>query len=169
MSTLFPIGHYTGVRPSGGHAVRVGRGHVSLTEAEFGLWILAHAEIDDVATPAAEAGVSADVDRLAAAGVLAVVRPETVPDFVAAYRLSPLMVGIGEHDGRYRVGLGAAAVDLDAPGYELWQWGHLVPSLQHAAEVRARVTGRPVPEVLDGVLRDLRVLLAHSCAYLDLA
>jgi hypothetical protein len=61
---------------------------------------------------------------------------------------------------------------LDSDCYELWQWGSVAPSLWHSCEVRATVTaghgevadpGKAVQEILG----DLRFLVAHGCAYLD--
>ncbi|MFI6678644.1 hypothetical protein [Kribbella sp. NPDC050470] len=68
-------------------------------------------------------------------------------------------------------GVGAAAM-LDPGSYELWQWGSLAPSLWHCCEVRASVRSQldeqvGAADVMAEVLGDLRFLIAHGCAYLD--
>lgn len=176
MTAVFPIGHYMGERhPEGLHYVRLGLEHQTMTEDEFGVWVLAHEErpqwsIENVVTLATQAGLAnaaESADRLLSAGVLATATDE----FVRSYRVEPLQVGIGnteEAPDTYAVGLpGQEPARLTAGSYELWQWSALAPTLGHTCEIRAKVTDRPLPEVIAEVLTDLRPLLAHNCAYLD--
>ncbi|MGQ0840909.1 hypothetical protein [Actinokineospora sp.] len=189
---VFPVGHYLGERhPEATHIVRVGRERHELTADEFGVWVLAHGsgevgrgawtteDLLALAGPAALAGAAATVDRLAAAGTLVLVRPSDAVAFAETYRMDSLLVGLGNSAAdpdHYAVGIpGVAPVALlDASAYELWQWGHLAPTLWQTCEVRAKVSmelGEPVrdTEVLADLLGDLRVLLVSSCAYLDVA
>lgn len=197
MSSVFPVGHYGGVRthdsPDGGnvHVVRVGWQQHRLNEDAFGIWVLSHGlaetgkghwSAEDIAAQAEQAGVTepnARLQELAAVGVVAVVEddPAEATRFAQRHRLDVLFVGLGNTSERpdgHAVGvpgLGTAAV-LDPDCYELWQWGSVAPSLWHSCEVRATVSGRlgqqlePV-DALAAILGDLRFLIAHGCAYLD--
>ncbi|HEY0448950.1 hypothetical protein [Actinophytocola sp.] len=186
--TVFPVGHYMGERPAHGqHVVRVGLEHRLLSADEFGVWVLAHGTaengrrawaVSDVLALAADSslpGGPAAVDRLVALGALVVA--DEPRRFAESYRLRPLLVGLGNSPSepdRYRVGFPGLppVAELDAMAYELWQWGHLAPSLWHTCEVREKVAaglGAPVSvvDLLDGLLGDVRELLLNSCAYLD--
>jgi hypothetical protein len=147
MSAVFPIGHYMGPQhPRGAHVVRIGRAHLTLSETEFDVWVRAHAG------PVDDAEVVAD---LADRGALAVVEPGAEARFLETYRMDALQVGVGNSAGEpdvFLVGI-AEPVALGRGSYELWQWGGLAPTLMGAR----------------AVLDDLRVLLAHGCAYLDVA
>lgn len=178
MTQVFPIGHYMGERhPSGLHYVRLGLEHQTMTADEFGVWVLSHQDspqwsVAQVLTLAAEAqlpNAPESVERLLSVGLLALASES----FTRTYRLEPLLVGIGntaESPDVYRVGLpGQDPATLTASGYELWQWSALAPSLWHTCEIRAKLSdGTPADEV-EGLLADLRPLLANSCAYLDKA
>lgn len=188
--TVFPVGHYMGERhPERHHVVRLGLTHRKLTPDEFGVWVLAHGTEEigrgawtvgallDLAESAELPGARDAVAELTASGLLAVVDGGGARRFAEGHRMHPLLVGIGNTDDepdRYQLGfpgLPPVAV-VDASAYELWQWGHLAPSLWHSCEVREKVAaglGEPVPaaDLVDDTLGDLRVLLANSCAYLD--
>ena len=186
---IFPVGHYMGERhPTGNHVVRVGLEHQTLEPDEFGVWVLSHgtAEIgrgawtvDDVLALAASAGLSRPedaIDRLTAVGALVILSSDPMR-FAQRYRVQPLLVGLGNSEAEPdRYGLGLPGLPpmavVDEPSYELWQWGHLAPSLWHTCEVRAKVaTGlgesASPAALLKNLLGDLRVLLVNSAAYLD--
>lgn len=190
---VFPVGHYMGERhPERHHIVRLGLTHRTLTADEFGVWVLAHGttevgtgawpvgELLDLATDAELPDAPDAVARLVEAGLLALVDAEAggTRRFAESHRMHPLLVGIGNTDDepdRYQLGfpgLPPVAV-VDTSAYELWQWGHLAPTLWHTCEVREKVAaglGEPVAaaDLVADTLGDLRVLLANSCAYLDI-
>jgi len=191
---VFPIGHYMGERhPERRHVIRIGLEHRTVTEDEFGVWVLAHGlpaaggrtwTVGHVLDLAAESGLPPAADMIhtmRGAGLLATLGPADgeALRFARSYRLDPLLVGIGNSEDepdRYQVGWpGAPAVAvLDASSYELWQWGHVAPSLWHTHQVRERVAAdlgeqATVTGLLDGLLGDVRELLAACCAYLDLS
>ncbi|KOV87225.1 hypothetical protein [Nocardia sp. NRRL S-836] len=177
---VFPVGHYVGERhPEAVHLVRVGLAHRTLSEAEFGVWVLAHGVAESpawtlenllaLAEKAGLPGARAAADRLAGTGVLVIGNEVAL---ARTHRFVPLLVGLGNtepHPDRCAVGLpGQPVAVLDESSFELWQWGHLAPSLWHTCEVRAEVAGSAsAREELDGVLRDLRPLLVGGCGYLD--
>lgn len=191
--TVFPIGHYMGERhPEQHHVVRVGLEHQTLSADEFGVWVLAHGTEEigkdawtvgallELADGASLPGADA-VPKLIESSLLATVADGAAAArrFTESYRIQALLVGIGnseEEPDRYQVGfpgLPPVAV-LDEAGYELWQWGHLAPTLWHTCEVREKVAaglGEPVvaADLARDLLGDLRQLLVNSCAYLDLA
>lgn len=194
MSALvFPVGHYVGERhPEGVQVVRVGSAHHALSADQFGVWVLAHGApaggtttwtADDLLALAAEtelSGAAGHVQELTDNGLLAQV-PPTGPEalaFVENHRLAPLLVGLGNtEDDPDSYALGFPQLDepvavVPAGSYELWQWGHVAPSMWHTCEVRGKVAAdlnEPAgsEEILAGVLGDLRPLLVNSCAYLD--
>lgn len=196
MSSVFPVGHYGGLRTVDGgpvHVVRVGWQQHRLSEDAFGVWVLSHGltetgkghwTAEDIAAQAEQAGVLEPLTRLkelAEVGVVAVVEddPAEATRFAQSHRLDVLFVGLGntpERPDGHAVGvpgLGTAAV-LDPDCYELWQWGSVAPSLWHSCEVRATVSARPGQpsepvDALAAILGDLRFLIAHGCAYLDVA
>lgn len=178
--TVFPIGHYMGERhPEGLQFVRLGLEHQTMTEDEFGVWVLAHNDspqwsVENVLGLAAEAELAdprASVDRLLSVGLLVTVSDPVV--FAQAYRLNPLLTGIGntEQDpDKYAVGIpGQEPALLEAGSYELWQWCALAPTLWHTCEIRSKIGDISPKEAATEVLADLRPLLANSCAYLDKA
>jgi hypothetical protein len=194
-ASVFPVGHYGGTRPGDEpvHVVRVGWQQHRLTENAFGVWVLTHGLVEvgrghwteyDVVQQAERAGITDAAQLLAelvANGTVAVVQdePDEAAGFAKSHRLDVLFVGLGvppdQPDGHAVgvPGLGAAAV-LDADCYELWQWGSVAPTLWDSCEVRAAVlghVGQPMDPVdaLAEILGDLRVLVAHGCAYLDVA
>jgi hypothetical protein len=192
--TIFPVGHYTGVRPDDDgrpvHTVRVAWRQQRLAEDAFTVWVLGHGlpstgkapwSAQQLLAAASDAGIADAAEHLTALtdlGLLIAV-PERPEDFAKAYRLDVLYVGLGnspDNPDLHAVGLpglGAAAL-LDPGTYELWQWGSLAPTLWHCCELRAAVTGtadRQVgpSDVVADVLGDLRFLIVHGCAYLDVA
>lgn len=191
--SVFPVGHYGGFRPGDDpvQVVRVGWQQHRLDEEAFGIWVLSHGTAetgkghwtaDDVAKQAADAGLTEpgrQLEELVAKGVVAVVPddPEAATAFAKAHRMDVLFVGLGntpEQPDGHAVGipgLGTAAI-LDPDCYELWQWGSVAPTVWHSCELRATVTAQlgqelePV-DALGEILGDLRYLIAHGCAYLD--
>lgn len=197
-ATVFPVGHYGGAGPRDAHLVRVGARLEKLTDDEFGIWMLAHGLADvgkgnwsreDVLERARDAELAepeACLSRLVERRLLAVVPADRVDDatsFATAYRLCTLLVGLGAAPDQPELhaigvpGVGTAAL-LDAGTYQLWQWGGIAPTLwQHCQDrIRTGGDGRDAlaalvdpAKVLGDVLGELRVLLAHGCAYLDTA
>jgi hypothetical protein len=194
---VFPVGQYGGVRPGEAdapeHVVRVGWSQHRIDADAFAVWVMAHGlpeigkgdwTVDDVIEQSLKADIedpAMQVERLADAGLLAVVEDNALlaTQFAQRHRLDVLFIGLGNAPDRLDghavgiPGLGTAAI-LDPDCYELWQWGSVAPTLWHSCEVRATVTARlghtaePV-EALAEILGDLRYLLAHGCAYLDVA
>ncbi|WP_147254762.1 hypothetical protein [Pseudonocardia hierapolitana] len=197
MSNLvFPIGHYVGERhPEGVQVVRVGGAHHALTDDEFGVWVLAHGApvggstawtTDDLLALAEETGpddAGRHLEELTARGLLALVPADggrKAVAFAETYRLTPLLVGLGNtgtDPDSYALGfplLDEPVAVVPAGSYELWQWGHIAPSIRHTCDVRVKVAAdlnepTGAAEALHGLLADLRLLLVNSCAYLDLA
>jgi hypothetical protein len=187
-ATVFPIGHYGGVRDSE-QVVRVGWSQHRIDADAFRVWGLAHGlsevgkgswTVDDVTAQAATAGIedaASHLARLNDAGLVAVV--DDAATFARTHRMDVLFVGLGNRPDRLDghavgiPGLGTAAV-LDPDCYELWQWGSVAPTLWHSCEVRATVTAEhgqaaDPAKALAEILGDLRFLIAHGCAYLDVA
>lgn len=182
MTEVFPIGHYLGERtPEVLHYVRIGLEHQTMTEDEFGIWVLGHQDspqwsVEDLLAMAVKAGLpepGEKVDRLLSVGLL--VKANDPVEFARSHRLDSLLVGLGnspEMPDAYAVGLpGQEPAVLHAGSYELWQWAAVAPSLWHTCEIRSKVAQAPVSPhaVVQEVLADLRPLLANSCAYLDKA
>lgn len=190
-ATIFPVGHYTGLRTDDDgrsvHTVRTGSRHHRLTEEMFGTWVLAHGlpgggrsawTEDDVRRRAEEVqipDVAGQLAALTAIDLVAAVDDEV--RFARTHRMEVYFVGFGnspEDLDQFAVGvpgLGTAAI-LDSASYQLWQWGSVAPTLWHSCELRAASTsrsGRAVSahDVTAEVLGDLRVLVAGGCAYLD--
>jgi hypothetical protein len=189
-TSVFPIGHYAGLRPDDDgrpvHAVRIGWQQHRLSEAAFGTWVLGHGTPqvgkgpwtrEDLVAAALEAGITdpgTHAEELTGLGLLAKAS-EASEEFAKAHRIDVQFVGLGnslENPDLYAVGLpglGTAAT-LDPSSYELWQWGSVPPTLWHSCQVRASVAGSSEPaDALAGVLGDLRYLIAHGCAYVDVA
>jgi hypothetical protein len=193
MTLVFPAGHYVGERhPERHHVVRLGMKHHRLTADEFGVWVLAHgtAEIGkgawtvdalvDLAESAALPDARLAVSGLTGTGLLTTVDgPAAARRFAEGHRVHPLLTGLGnteDEPDRYQLGFpGIPPVAVvDTSTYELWQWGHVAPTLWQACEVREKVaaglgTRTAAADLLTESLGDLRVLLANSCAFLDLA
>ena len=196
-ATVFPIGHYGGVRPGEAdepdHVVRVGWSQHRISADAFAVWVMAHGlpevgkgawTVADVIEQSRKADVedpAAHVERLADAGLLAMVGdiPALAAQFAQRHRMDVLFVGLGNTPERLDghavgiPGLGTAAI-LDPDCYELWQWGSVAPTLWHSCEVRAAVTARldhaaDPADALAEILGDLRYLVAHGCVYLDVA
>lgn len=189
---VFPIGHNGGRRPGERHQVRLGRSAETLTSDEFAIWVLAHGSPtvgkaawtvrDTVRTAEGErvTGASDIVSALDERGLLHTIAAGSgATDFARAYRMTALLTGLGDtpgNPGTYAVGVPGtpAATWLDFDAYELWQWGSLAPTLSHVCEARASVLtklGEPCEPAaaLGCMLGDLRLLIAHGCAYLDTA
>jgi hypothetical protein len=192
---VFPVGHYLGERhPEEDQVIRVGMEIHTISADEFGVWVLAHGAqadrsawtTDDLLALAAEtelADAGRHLEELTAKGLLAQVPAEGGPGAVAfaeTHRLAPLLVGLGNtEDDPDSYALGFPLLDepvavVPAGSYELWQWGHVAPSMWHTCEVRVKVAAdlnepTDTAAALDGLLADLRPLLVNSCAYLDLA
>lgn len=190
---MFPVGHYGGVRDDQTQVIRVGWKQHRIDEKAFGVWVMAHGlpevgkgqwTVQDVVEQSEKAGVedaASQVGALADLGLLAVVadNPIMATRFAQGHRMDVLFVGLGNAPDRLDghavgiPGLGTAAV-LDPDCYELWQWGSVAPTVWHSCEVRATVTAKlgqeasPV-DALAEILGDLRFLIAHGCAYLDVA
>ncbi|MEI8410783.1 MULTISPECIES: hypothetical protein [unclassified Kribbella] len=187
-ATVFPVGFYGGARDAE-QVVRVGWSQHRLGEDAFGVWVLAHGlpEVgkgawtpEDVIQQAESVGIpdaGKELEALADAGSVVVV--DDPANFARSHRMDVLFVGLGNAPDRvdgHAVGIpgvGTAAV-LDPDCYELWQWGSVAPTLWHSCELRATVTadhGQPANPVtaLAEILGDLRFLIAHGCAYLDVA
>jgi hypothetical protein len=191
-ATVFPVGHYGGVREKD-RVVRVGWGQHRIDANAFAVWVMAHGlpdvgkgawTVDDVIEQSRQqAGVEDAanyVEQLADAGLLAMVGDDqAAAQFAQRHRLDVLFVGLGNAPDRLDghaigiPGLGTAAI-LDPDCYELWQWGSVAPTLWHSCEVRATVTAELEQQAdpaaaLAEILGDLRFLMAHGCAYLDIA
>jgi hypothetical protein len=191
---VFPIGHYMGERhPEKTHVIRVGLEHRTVSEDEFGVWVLAHGlpqtggrtwtlgDVLDLAASSALPGAEDMAAALVGSGLLMTIGQQdgAAQSLARSYRVDPLLVGHGNSEDepdRYGIGWPGSppVVVLDPSSYELWQWGHVAPSLWHTYLVRERVSADLGEQVqattlLDGLLDDLRELLASSCAYLDLA
>ena len=191
-ATIFPVGHYTGVRTDDEgnpvHTVRIGWQQHRLDELAFATWMLAHGvpangraawTEADVLRQAGEAQIEDAADRLgtlAADGLVAIVADDA-EQFSRTHRMGVFFVGLGnspQEPDRFAVGLPGlgAAASLDSDSYELWQWGSITPTLWHNCELRASVTSPPdralsARDTVAEVLGDLRVLIASGCAYLD--
>jgi hypothetical protein len=106
-ATVFPVGHYGGLRESE-QVVRVGWSQHRIDEDAFGVWVLAHGlpevgkgpwTVDDVLEQSARAGLenaAAHVTRLADAGLLSMVsNPIDATQFARTHRMDVLFVGLG--------------------------------------------------------------------------
>jgi hypothetical protein len=200
---VFPLGHAMGPfhqhrgAPPAYWVVRLGWDSPLLPDRDTAdVWALAHGRPDRVGrTPwtraelraaARQAGVE-DPDTVLAAlverGLVAEVVPgtEEAAAFAGTHRVQSLLLGLGELpdspglDGIGLLGMPALArVPLGT--YELWQWGHLWPTLTEAAAGLAELAAQSpqhAPEeadpaqVLDRILGELHQLLAVGAVYLD--
>jgi len=200
---IFPIGHYIGAfYPEVGsqeryHNVMVGAHIVRLGDEDLAVWLLARGVPEEIekgswsrdalqtaATTAGVADSAAVIKLLSGQGLLA----ETVPgsqhsiDFAEAYRLVPLMLGLGNTaDEPWLHGIGffdQPVIKVTNEVYSLWEWAHVDNNLWAACHAHADIAKRAgaddpdetVPErVLTGFLGAVHALLASSAAYLDLA
>ncbi|TCC22340.1 hypothetical protein [Kribbella sindirgiensis] len=198
-AVLFPVGHYNGIRPGPdeesepSHVIRIGWKQHRLDDDAFAAWVLSHGlpgtgkgqwTEADVVEQAELAGLSdapEHLEKLVTDGLVIRIPDDPAPAtwFAQTYRMDVMFVGLGNAPDRldgYGVGIpgiGVAAI-LDPDCYELWQWGSVARTLWDSCQVRATVTAepswRPDPEAaLVEILGDLRFLLAHGCAYLDVA
>ncbi|GAA1689533.1 hypothetical protein GCM10009745_38370 [Kribbella yunnanensis] len=190
-TVIFPVGHYTGALPSAigapNHVVRVGMKQHRLTDAEFGVWMLAHGAAEARTVPWTRRQMAAEASRLAVdispdlldgledRGLVFSIDPADpgVADIARCYRLEALMIGLGdtvEHPGHHRIGVPEAGVVavLDPDSYELWQWAATTPSLWAYCQLRSTVASNEDPHgAADRVFQDLRTLIQHGCGYLD--
>ena len=183
---IFPIGHGVGAR-----RVRRGVSFHDLSDAEFVVWTVAHgnpealrdeqpwlrrhvveaAGVDDavaVLDTLLERGLLVEVDRAAATG------------FARAYRVMPLMLGLGpiaEDRSLFGIGfLGQPVLSVGPVVYDLWQWSPMDDTLwatcESAADV-ARRAGSTDPDYTDpdrllgGLLDSLNALVCVHAACLD--
>lgn len=190
-TTVFPVGHYGGIRDDGTQVIRVGWKQHRIGADAFGVWVMTHGmpeigkrawTVDDVVKQCESVGIpdpAEQLEELGDAGLVAKVtdNPVAATQFVRSHRMDVLFVGLGNTPGRLDghaigiPGLGTVAV-LDPDCYELWQWGSVAPTLWHSCEVRATVTAQfgqtaEPAQALPEILGDLRFLIAHGCAYLD--
>ena len=184
-AVVFPVGHYTGIIPTAigtpEHVVRVGLEQHWLSDEQLAVWMAAHGPAETGSEPwtrnralavARELRLPEVAARMTELEDRGLVITIDQPAVVRAYRLHPLLIGLGEDPaapGRQRVGVPEAGVVavLDADSYELWQWAATAPSLWATCELRSTVTGLDPHRAVDGVLRDLRTLVVHGCGYLD--
>ena len=165
-------------------------------DERFGVWALAHGLPDRLdkgpwtrsallaaATEAELPDAETHLDALLEQKVLTQVAPGTPEsiEFAKTHRLQPLMMGLGNSPQdplSFGLGFVGAPPVVRVPSflYELWQWGRIGRSLWHTVEMFAKVerevaqkgAGVPDPQaVLDRILSQLHVLLAHNAAYLD--
>ncbi|MBB5159346.1 hypothetical protein [Saccharopolyspora phatthalungensis] len=179
---IFPIGHYQGKIRRGTDLVqeiRLGASLLTLTDEEHRVWLAMHDRDGGQAVRAAESGV---VSSLLERGILFKVaeNPSAQRTFALKHRLVPSMLGLGntpEVPTAYSIGtIGDPAVELPAPLYDLWEWGHMDPNLWVAvrgATATAQRVGidnpaESVPELLlRRLLAALHDILAEHAAYLD--
>ncbi|SRR6266508_762326 len=164
-------------------------------EELFGVWALAHGlpdrvgrvpwTRDSVTAVASEMGISKvdeQLDQLIAQRLLVEVAPGTpqAAEFARGHRIQPLMMGLGntpEDPLTFSLGFVGSppAVKINSFLYELWQWGRVTRSLWQTAEMFAQVEQqlaqqdrRATPEeIVDQMLQQVHILLAHNAAYLD--
>ncbi|MGH3452635.1 MAG: hypothetical protein ACRDQW_18420 [Haloechinothrix sp.] len=200
---IFPIGHYVGAfHPSVGsperyHNVMRGTEMSELRDEQLAVWLLARGIPEQVGEvswtrealqrAAEQAGISNPAEvitGLAGEGLLA----ETVPgtahsvDFAEAYRLVPLMLGLGnsaEEPWMQAIGFfDQPVIKVANEVYTMWEWAHVDNNLWAACHAYADTSQRAkqtdpeetVPElILTGFLSAVHGLLAAGAAYLDLA
>jgi hypothetical protein len=199
---LVPIGHYVGaVYRDGERGVRrqVRRGATfhDLTDDQFAIWSAAHGtqeavqagvawqrrSVEEHPQVAGLADASRLIDEMLDSGLLAEVAPgrDEVLEFARAYRLVPLMLGLGNSpDDPDMLDIGflhQPVLSVSYPIYDLWQWSTVEDSVwstcESAADVAQR-SGYTNPEHIDpsrlltGLLRSLHALLVARAAYLDI-
>lgn len=201
---IFPIGHYMGPfhptrnAPALHHVVRVGWDTLKLPDqAHLDIWSLAHGLPERMETPwtrpaiveaageARVAGAESIIDTLLDGGLLAAVESDSdqALEFASGFRMRALLVGLGNTpDDPALDGIGLSGLPpllrVRPRVFEIWQWGHLWPSIWSACEGLAEVA-RETPdsdpaateprEVLAYLLGTLSTLLARNALYLDAA
>lgn len=200
---IFPVGHYMGPfhparnAPAQHHVVRVGWDTLKLPDLHLDIWSLAHGLPERMETPwtrpaiveaAGEARVAdaeSIIDTLLDGGLLAAVESDSdqALEFARGYRMHALLVGLGNtpddpaHDGIGLPGL-PPLLKVRPRVFEVWQWGHLWPSIWSACEgladvARAAEDSDPASTeprlVLASVLDALRTLITKNAIYLDTA
>jgi hypothetical protein len=165
---LAPVGHHHGAMHGESRyvTVRLGVSNALLDDTEYATWMLAHGAEGDAPRllTAAELAEVTDPDvvgRLLSRGLLAEVpvEPEGQAAFAAAYRLVPVVFGLGNAPSgpgwRFWAGLpgdelGSSAglcgrwAELTVLGYEIWRWSAATRSLADACQRLVTVAG-PVP------------------------
>ena len=158
------------------------------------VWALAHPDPDGLGDgwtraallrAAAEAGVDDAgpiVEELLGRGALVEVarEPAAASAFAGAYRLEPLLAGLGRTADEPLDGIGVpgllVAARVTPRVFELWQWAHLWPDLWAACRGLAEVaveSGQDDPgeidphRVLTAALDAVQILLSRGVAYLD--
>lgn len=196
---VFPVGHYLGAlypernAPLAYHRLRVGQTVLRLfTDAEFGVWALAHGLAARLAEGPWTAEALVDVVRehdgtdvspllaeLVSEHALVEVTPgtEAAVAFARGHRFRSLLAGLGtgpQRPGEFGIGLiGQPMAAVDERGYEFWQWAPLHASIWDACLALAEVDGRSgggssePDQVLTDVLSRLHGLLAYGAGYLD--
>jgi hypothetical protein len=198
---LFPVGHLLGAfhpgpgAPASYHGVRIGWETVRLPDDDHrDLWALAHGSLPDAGVgwtrpallaAARQVGIEAAapiVEALLDRGALVEVQrdPEAMIAFAAAYRLEPLLVGLGSSPEEPLDGIGVpgllVAARVSPRVFELWQWAPLWPDLWTACQGLAEVAtelGQDQPDetdprqVLAFALGAVQHLLGQGVAYLD--
>jgi hypothetical protein len=180
---LFPIGHYLGRAAAGQpRRLRLGARLAPLhTDAEFGIWALAHsrpgrdaerawgrAEVVDQAERLGIDQPEQIIDALLARQLLAEVRAGGAVRFARAHRLLPLRSGLGQvpddplGTDPDEVGL-PTSVPISPRQFRLWQWSRLAANLW---ELSQALTADPA-DLLADLLPELHALLAVNAAYLD--
>lgn len=160
-----------------------------LTEVGRDDWTAEH--ILDRAAETGVANPAEHLDELFARGLLALVptRPEYADEsvaFASAYRIGPLLVGLGavpdepNEPDQHAIGVpgvGTAAL-LDPACYELWQrsgaaatvWQLCQERVERTTAISSGLEGLLDPtRLLAQLLGELRTLIVHGCAYLDVA
>ena len=169
----------------------------NLTVSERNLWALAHgvpSELEkgtrwtkdhmlEIACPQmadAETVIASLLER----DVLMEVTPGTkgAVEFAKEVRLIPLRLGLGnspEDPSMWRIGASVEAfVAVNDTVFSTWQWSHLYKNLWESCKSIAKMRGedhdlptsredRDPEAILSEVLKTTHILLASSCAYLD--
>lgn len=185
---VFPVGQAAGPYVPDGeqqpahHVVRIGRTAERLTEAEFGLWVIAHQPdgrswtvADLVAAGAGLPDIEERVGDLLSRGVLTEVTDQAA--FANQYRLTPLFLGLGNRpDDVNQFAIGVPGLEplaiVSTAAFDLWQWGRVEPSLWAHCEVLATIgeqADQPsTPDAhLETVLTELSTLLTNFVAFLE--
>lgn len=190
---VFPVGQFGGAngapdRPDTRFPVRVGDRVVELGVDAFTVWAHAHGLPDrtgavrwtaaTMTEALAAAGVSAapHLTALRDEGLVAEVDPADAVPFARAHRLSPLLLGLGDTEAGYALGMIARPViEVAGPLFALWSWTAVETDLWSSCERVARDATEvdedsaliDPTEVLRGTLEGLHGLLTVGAAYLD--
>jgi hypothetical protein len=200
---IFPIGHYVGAyydelgTQRHHQRVMLGADVQRLDDQQLAVWLLARGVPEQIGEVpwtrkaleeiAGKSGVT-DPDRVVSALVAEGLLAETVPgtehsvDFAEAYRLMPLMLGLGNTpDEPWLQAIGffeQPVVKVANEVYSMWEWANVDNNLWAACHAYADTSKRAgetdpeetVPElILTGFLGVAHALLAAGAAYFDLA